>query len=59
MNGTAAVVVPWSAVGLGTAVTTATQQVQRVFAVAQNVSASGVEVMSGGIGVYTVTPPAS
>ena len=56
----AEVVVPWSAVGLGGAIiTNATQQVQRVYAVAQNVSASGVEVMSGGIGIYTVTPPGS
>jgi len=50
------VVVPWSAVGLG-AITNVTQQVQRIYAVGQNYSASGVDADPGGIGVYTATPP--
>lgn len=48
--------VPWGDVGLG-AVTNVTTQVQRYLSVGQNTNATGLRFMSGGIGIYTATPP--
>ncbi|KAF9221749.1 hypothetical protein BS17DRAFT_241786 [Gyrodon lividus] len=50
------VYVPWGGVGLGK-VTNATTQVQRIFSVAQNTNATGLNFRPGGIGIYTATPP--
>jgi hypothetical protein len=55
LNGTE-VYVPWGEVGLGK-VTNATTQVQRIFSVAQNTNATGLNFRPGGIGIYTATPP--
>ncbi|KAH7882792.1 hypothetical protein F5I97DRAFT_320442 [Phlebopus sp. FC_14] len=50
------VYVPWGEVGLGK-VTNATTQIQRIFSVAQNFNATGLNFRPGGIGIYTATPP--
>ncbi|KAL4065515.1 hypothetical protein V8B97DRAFT_1875292 [Scleroderma yunnanense] len=52
------VIVPWSAVGLG-AITNATDptQVRRILSVNQNFNTSSLNFLSGGIGIYTATPP--
>jgi len=50
--------VPWASVGLTTVTSNDTSQVQRIFSVTQNTNVTGFNFRPGGIGIYTVTPPA-
>lgn len=48
---------PWGALGIDKLTSNSTDQLQRIFSVAQNTNVSGLNFRPGGIGIYTATPP--